>query len=241
MTEFLIQTVNGKVVHDFAFELIKSIEYHEWYYKPNIDLKYTLTEGLLKPNCVPIGSLEFVLGYLKHYYDLEPKPINVPKELMVEEFSKRKMWFGNSGIVDNRNVFIKSMEKYKSITGYSEHLGIIPNDHMYQMSEIVDIYSEWRAFVDKGKLVGLQNYAGEFTMFPNIELIQKMIKAYTEAPISYTLDIGIGENGTFVIEIHPFFSCGLYGYSNYKLIPYMFIRTFRDIIKSVISPENITP
>jgi len=228
MTEFLIQSKNGKVIHDFAFELIKSIEFHEWYYKPNVDLKYTLTEGLLKPHCIPIGSLDFVQDYLNQFYDIKLKPINVPEQLMMPKFSQREIWF-STGINEYSGVFIKSMEKYKHITGYGEHLGIVPKDHKYQVSNIIEIDSEWRAFVDKGKLVGLQNYAGEFTIFPNVKQIEKMIKAYTEAPISYTLDVGINAAGTFVIEVHPMVSVGLYGFSNHNLIPYMFIRAFREI------------
>ena len=30
MLKFLIQTIDGEVVHDFAFELLRAIEYHKW-------------------------------------------------------------------------------------------------------------------------------------------------------------------------------------------------------------------
>ena len=45
------------------------------------------------------------------------------------------------------------------------------------------------------------------------------------------LDVGINENGTFVLECHNFFSCGFYGFSNHQLIPLMFKSWFRECVK----------
>lgn len=53
-----------------------------------------------------------------------------------------------------------------------------------------------------------------------------MITAYTNSPRAYTLDIGINEFGTTVIEVHPFVSCGLYGFHDLKVLPQMFIAGF---------------
>ena len=107
------------------------------------------------------------------------------------------------------------------------------NQLIYQFSQVILIDSEWRAFVYKGKLVGLQNYCGEFTLFPDVEKIKEMIKAYKSAPIAYTLDVGINANGTFVIEVHDFFSCGLYGFSDSSL-PFMFSQWFHQYIQIIL-------
>ena len=48
----------------------------------------------------------------------------------------------------------------------------------------------------------------------------------------YTLDIGVNDGGTFVIECHIMMSVGLYGFSCLKLLPLMFHNAFKEIIKN---------
>lgn len=57
-----------------------------------------------------------------------------------------------------------------------------------------------------------------------------MIKQYITAPIAYTLDVGISDGKTVVIEVHDFFSCGFYGFSDHTIIPFMFSRWFIEYI-----------
>jgi len=61
-------------------------------------------------------------------------------------------------------------------------------------------------------------------------LIKQMIQDYKSAPKAYTLDVGINEKGTFIIECHTFFSCGLYGFTDYKLLPLMFISAWNELV-----------
>ena len=100
----------------------------------------------------------------------------------------------------------------------------------YQISELIDIDSEWRCFVYNNELVGLQNYIGDFTLFPSIDAIKHMIKEYISSPVAYTLDVGVNKDNTFVIEVHDFFSCGLYGFFNHKVLPFMFRDWFNECI-----------
>ena len=51
-----------------------------------------------------------------------------------------------------------------------------------------------------------------------------------DAPIAYTLDVGINDKGTFVIEVHDFFSCGLYGFADVGILPSMLNRWFQEFI-----------
>ena len=100
----------------------------------------------------------------------------------------------------------------------------------YQMSEYMHIESEWRVFVYNGKMVGLQNYGGDYTIFPNKAKIQKLIHYYKSAPMAYTLDVGVNDYETFVIEVHDFFSCGLYGFADHNIYPYMLYRWFHEYL-----------
>jgi hypothetical protein len=261
--KFLIQKINGKVVHDFSFTLLESIRFNNWFHNNN-DMKFRLvnTFDVIEPDdiypmpfkpChkeyIPIGSVEFVTDFLMHFYNLNPKPVNVPEELFRHpsfDFTKRHIFNGSNDDIKNckGKYFVKSNDKIKG-TQYTinyPNYYILP-DGNYQFSEFIDIETEWRAFVYQGKLVGLQNYTGDFTKFPSVFKIEEMISVYKSAPIAYTLDVGVGEskydndnglflgNETFVIECHDFFSCGLYGFADHNILPNMFNRWFNEYIK----------
>ena len=53
--DFLIQTVKGKVRHDFSFTLLESIEYQKWIGK-NYKGTVVFTDGPKMPNYIPVGS-----------------------------------------------------------------------------------------------------------------------------------------------------------------------------------------
>jgi hypothetical protein len=241
---FLIQTVQNSIVHDFSFQLIEAIKFHNWYYNKPI-YEYILSNTTDRPklnklqyyplnDVIPIGTVEFVLEYLNRYYNINNiKPLNIPKELMKSEYLKRwaKYTLNDTNIVNTGDtpIFVKDNAKIKGFTNIIEpNKGYSPGE--YLVSEYIDIWSEWRAFVFNSQLVGLNNYSGEFTQFPDVEIILSMIRDYNKTE-AYTLDIGINEKGTFIIECHDFFSCGLYGFNDYKLLPRMFISTLNKLIK----------
>ena len=247
--KFLIQKINGQIVHDFSFTLLESIRYHNWIHDGK-DITYQFINVFKNddslqfvPNhkkFVPIGSVEFVNQFLSHFYGFVLKPINVPKELF--HYAGREIFNGNESSLKvlHGDYFVKSNDNIK---GFTEIIGCSSSDNQfpdappignYQISEFVsNIESEWRAFVYEGKLVGLQNYSGDFTIFPNVGIIKDMIKMYKSAPIAYSLDVGINEDrGIFVIECGAFSSMGLYGFADHKLLPYMFYKCFYECIKN---------
>lgn len=100
-----------------------------------------------------------------------------------------------------------------------------------------DIESEWRVFVYKGKGVDIKNYSGDPFVFPNADRIYQFIDQYTEAPEAYTLDVAVTNKGTWVLECHDFFSCGLYG-STDKNIPFMLNRAWFNIKNKILKHKN---
>jgi hypothetical protein len=224
MKQFQIQTVNGQIVHDFAFALIEMIKYNDWYYGQK-KYDYILTDTVLEsPNKIPIGSLDFVFTYLKY----KPKPINIPIELRKEKYLKRVLYEANKkDIKFDKKLFIKSATDYKSFTDIVKRPDEVP-EGIYIVSDVIDIKSEWRAFVFCDRLLDVRRYAGDFRVFPDIKLIEEMIKDYKTSPDAYTLDVGVNDNGTFVIEVHPFASCGLYGFTHY-LLPEMFVKGLNSL------------
>lgn len=244
--KFLIQKIDGRIQHDFSFTLLKSIEYMQWVRNDPkaVKVKYYHCEYNgdfgFKPfhvNYVPVGSVEFVSAWFNQFYGVKPKPINVPEELF--GFSHRKIE-NVTNMELGRYVgdyYIKSNDKIK---GYQEMIKLIPDMipydipiGQYQISTLTDIDSEWRCFVYMGDLVGMQHYSGDFKMFPCIEDIMLMIKAYKSAPNAYTLDIGIHDENNFVIECHDFFSCGLYGFADHRVLPYMFYRWHQQYLRKI--------
>jgi len=251
--KFLIQKFPAGITHDFAFTLIESIRFNNWLHNEEHDKKmgYRLikyTSDCFKPyhqKYIPIGSVEFVTAFLQHFYNLTPKPINIPEELFDICYTQRKIFNGTHLSLENHigTFFVKSNDKIKYFTElvdcnengmYGTTYSVSIPDGNYQISEYLGgIDSEWRAFVYDGKLVGLQNYSGDFTKFPNVSTIKSMIYAYKSAPVAYTLDVAVCAYTTVIIEVHDFFSCGLYGFADHKILPYMFRRWFSHYTKGI--------
>ena len=74
--EFLIQTIEGKVKHDFTFTLLESIEYQNWLRDDEpFEAMYMHYN---RPDQIPIGSVEFVSDYMLKHHGVIPKPRNIP-------------------------------------------------------------------------------------------------------------------------------------------------------------------
>ena len=246
--KFLIQKIDGEIRHDFSFALLESVRFKNWLMRGSkedkIKVKFINTHELKEPddiyppiefklfhsNYIPVGSVEFVTAFLQEFYGLTPKPRNVPEELF--EYAGRGIYNGTEkDFPKYKKFFAKSNSGIKKFAEIVENGNTLKPDN-YQFSEFISIDSEWRAFVYENKLVGLQNYTGEFTIFPNIKTIKGMIEKYKDsAPIAYTLDVGVNDDGTFVIECHDFFSCGLYGFADHAKLPLMLNKWFHQYIQ----------
>lgn len=236
MTTFLIQSANGSVLHDFSFTLVEAVKFNNWYYDEQM-YDYLLTEAVPHDtpdkDIVPIGSVEFVREYARKNFGIENiRPINIPSRLMKREYLKR--WvridtYDEPQVNTNGKIFIKSNDIIKGKTDVLRVGETIPQGE-WLISEYVDIDSEWRCFIFNNRLVGLKNYAGSFTIFPDVELINKMTGELDTG--AYTLDVGINSKGTFVLEVHDFASVGLYGFSDYTLLPKMFVSGWKKILTS---------
>lgn len=223
--KFLIQTYDGIVKHDFSFTLLESCRYQNWM-RQTEDFEHRFTDEEMYANYIPIGSNEFVQNYLKEYFGLSVTPINIPFELQQEKYLKRNIKFGTKNDIEGIK-FVKSTTKIKQYTEIvDKRFNDIPDDN-YLISDVVKIDSEWRTFVYNGMVVGLQNYAGDFCKFPNVNTIKEMIRDYKDCPPAYTLDVGVNDKDTFIIEVHDFFSCGLYGFADHRYLPFMFSRWYK--------------
>lgn len=264
MIKFLLQTIEGKVKHDFVFGLEQAIEYQNWRGN-DMCCKYCSLEDITHfymsdedlEDYVPVGTVQFVLAYIDRFIlkrgGFLIRPLNVPVALqsyagrhlcdhVIDDESREGIyehWKGKIG--EDGSMFVKSNERIKSKVNDFYYAGdLLDKDELpdgeYQISSRIDIISEYRCFVYNDRLVGIQYYSGDFTVFPDVRTIEYMLSEYRydygngNAPQAFTLDVAVTSEGkTVVMEVHEFFSCGLYGFDDYTVLPYMFVRTFNDI------------
>jgi len=240
---FLVQKVDNKIVHDYAFELVQAKEYFDWRRIDKLSIRYLNYVNLLGTTVknpdryIPVGEVGFVAAYIQQFYPQAAdalRPLNVPPEL----FPYAGRTIVNVDSVEDLDVFktprlfVKSNKRIKWPGN-----GPVPVDVDMgmllgcQVSEVVEVGSEWRVFVFRNQIRHIANYGGECTLFPDAVSIKSMIGTYAEkAPVAYTLDVGVKPGGeTFVMECHRFFSCGLYGFNDHAVIPYMLSQAWFEI------------
>lgn len=187
-----------------------------------------------------IGSVESTSEFFKSLNIKEPEYIGYPE--ILHKYLNRKIEKTTLGDCKKYKYpyFIKPANKVKKFTGTT-----VENDKQFEIlhkymyveletevfkSDVVDIKSEYRCFVHKNKLVGLEWYIGDYTIFPNIVIINDIIESYSKnSPIAYALDVGIDDKGqTFLLEINDFWAIGSYGF-NSKIYLQMLIDRMNQI------------
>lgn len=236
MSKFIIQceNIDGNLVpmFDFCFEMIQAIKYQNWFRREKLH-EFILTDkdGDMYKDYIPIGSVEFVSEHMRKYHGAgDIRPLNIPEELypfakrMVSRVERSEVW---KMLFKYNTLFIKDDDKIK---GFSDVCNCNTNLPVcnYFVSEIINIESEWRGFVRNGELLDIKCYSGNFEVFPNIEEVKKMISSYKDAPPAYTIDVAVTDKKeTVIIECHNFFSCGLYGFNDYRYLIDMFIKAYQ--------------
>ena len=193
-------------------------------------------------NAIPVGTIDFVSIWLNKVHKKTLNPIEIPPCLRTDEFLKRQYKIVNASQLPQKGkYFIKDVSVLKSFNsnGYTDlsqlHLDdilyssqeieekiknnndefaiFLNKDHIYQVSELVEVLSEYRVYFINGEIENISNYNGDCRLFPDIKLIEKANLIYSiqkDYPISYTMDVMVNNRGTSIIEIHPFTSIGLY-------------------------------
>lgn len=196
------------------------------------------TKGL-----IPLNVPEVLRTFAGRYvWDIDCEEA-IPDELKPNDFVKYSAPLGHTELIhkiDNEPIqlFRKSLYKIKDETnGFIDYDVNKPEDKEkligYQVSrKINDIRSEWRVFVHHNEVKQVCYYDGDPLVFPDSHRIKHMVERYAmeEAPIAYTLDVAVTDYSTYVMEVHRFFSCGLYGFSDYRTLPYMFSQAWHEMM-----------
>lgn len=137
-------------------------------------------------------------------------PLDYPEEL--KDFLGRRIWkstlFSITSHADSWHVFVKPIWDVKRFSGTvldkSEDLiklGGGLEDIPVWCSEKVNFLSEWRLWVLRGEIIGLNPYAGRWDLFPNVERMKQAVAAFHSAPCGYALDFGVTDDGrTLLVE-----------------------------------------
>ena len=182
----------------------------------------------IKYRVIPITSVEKTEKYLKNVYHVNMPPIEVPAQL-TKYRPGYKVMQGKDIPKESANnkYFIKRIDKLKSWNSLlydGDVSAYIELEALYSVSPRVNILSEWRVFVHNRNIAACQNYLGSPITFPDPELIQEMVSAYTDnAPGAYTLDVAVIRDkeekiSTIPLEVHPFVACGLYGFEDREVL-----------------------
>jgi hypothetical protein len=231
MGRYLLQT-DAKDL-DIEYMLVKNKIEHNKFLFDYLDLD---TESMLKEakeGDIPIGDINYVTKFIQKVYNIEKEnPIEIPKYLRTEGFLKRsyKILTYDQLVQLSGKVFIKDvseLKKFSSIvnTDYeniadffetknkNDYSLVLDKTHLFQVSSIYDVESEYRVYVIDNDIVAIENYNGDCTVLPDVDLIEKavqMIMVHERYLKSYTIDVMVGRRGTALAEIHNFASVGLY-------------------------------
>lgn len=171
---------------------------------------------------IPVGTIQFVEAWFRKYRGIDNiYPLEIPEFLRTAKFLKRDYRIVPYGEVPREGKwFVKDVTQMKEFTfsGNVEHLWadpdiIIDKSHMFQVSTLEDILSEYRIYFIDGEIENVCNYDGHVDIFPDMGFIHEVNAVYKRQqsyPCSYTMDIMVTEKGTSLIELHPFVAVGLY-------------------------------
>jgi hypothetical protein len=212
---------------------------------------------------IPVGTIDFVTAWLNIFKGIDKiNPIEVPPCLRTDEFLKRKYSIvSKDNIPTQGEYFIKDASQLKvfsysgrlesflvddlwqkPVNEFDTSLRLNPN-HLYQVSEVVNILSEYRVYIISGEIEAIAHYNGDPCVFPDVNLIQKANNIYyiqRDYPTSYSMDIMITNRGTSICEIHPYTSIGHYNLLNGSNLAYAYRDGMDYIIKHNTKPTEFS-
>jgi hypothetical protein len=230
-----IQTIDGDFVNDAAFYFNNGCKLLGIEVELFEDKDFDSIE--LKENEMMGAGVPVMVKTFEKFGGLIPAPLDIPKEL--ESFCGREINIGTLKELYNSTsypVFVKPAEKGKLFDGQvvscKEELELFKYVDEHQgwdtkvfSSEVVKIVSEFRCFVIKGEVYDCRKYKGEFSSVPDFDLIQECVDAYKTAPVAYSIDFGVLDDGrTILIEANDGYSLGPYGFDSYNYTRMMILR-----------------
>lgn len=221
-------------------------------------------DNLIKRNLF-VGSVEFMREVFKRIGISDVRvPRNSDRDCQIITLKEAHE------IAREKRIFIKSYD-IKLFTGLildgviHSCLNDLPEDTKVMAYEPFEeeIESEWRVYVKDHKMIDSRNYSGDFTINPDYDYVENVIKnnsiittnytgdysikpdynyiqnikknSRTTFPMAYTIDVGIFESGkNEVIEYNDMWAIGNYGIPND-----LYIRALRERYFEIVRSVNL--
>ncbi len=183
------------------------------FYRETKEIKETGKEDIIVGGVFPTKWKLELLGC--KYPELD-----YPEEL--EVYLGRKIWKSKINTVnsdpDMWPVFVKPYID-KKFTGRvvrsTEDLigcGSCYENYDVICSDVVNIKTEWRAFIRYGRVLDVRRYKGDWRLHYDPSVIEECVSDYRSQPAAFAMDFGVTEDGkTILIEVNDGFSIGSYG------------------------------
>jgi len=151
-----------------------------------------------------------------------PTPIDFPVSVVKSGLLNREIVtmklndFVNDFKRTNNPMFVKPVQTKLfdgALISKQEHLSYLRLENCdVFVCDPIEILSEHRVYVHNKKAIYSCNYSGDFRISPDFSYADKLIDAYKEQPIAYTIDVAILKDGSMtVIEFNDFWAIGSYG------------------------------
>jgi len=173
----------------------------------------------LGPEVALSGFVGDVLAALKQLGKPSPPNIDYPDEL--RPWMGREVWRSTLGKIRRTvdPVFFKPVEEklftgfvWRSPDGDRMRVATLRDDVDVWVSECVDFVSEYRCFVNGGKIVGCRLYDGDWSRAPDRKVVESAVAAYRSSPQAYSIDFGVTSDGrTLLVEVNDAYALGAYG------------------------------
>lgn len=226
-----INPLTGIPATDTGFAMIEADRYRQWLQNEPSCISFQSDTAALGTDSIPVGTIEWT----EQVSGIHLTPINVPPELRKPPFVSRTCLDVQADSLEEvfseygSPLFVKSGAAYKKWPAdLFKEAEDVPADFSYFVSTPVDFIAEWRAFIFRGSVVDVRQYSGDWRQSKNIPIAWLDGLARTTMLQAHTIDFGLTEHGPELIEIHPFISCGLYGFENYTKIIQMTVTAWRE-------------
>jgi hypothetical protein len=162
---------------------------------------------------VPVGTVEFTNHYCALNKISLPENISYPPELT--KYLGRNI---RQDIFENvkDEEFVKPIQT-KLFTGAIKRdlTERVENNTKVWVSDPVEFAAEYRCYVIDGKVVAHSRYDdGDDEILFDYYVVDEMTKSYYNQPIGYSIDVGVSNGKTVLVEVNDGWSLGLYRWGN---------------------------
>lgn len=162
---------------------------------------------------IPLGTVQFCTNYMDHMnVGIHSTPLDYPYSL--RKYLGREVRFGYVNTARLTDYIKPRITKEFTCAPKSEVEKILTltSDKLVWISEPISIGQEYRLYVLNGEVVGYSRYDDllEQDILPDWNVVENMIKDFDSSPVSYTLDVGISDGKTILVEVNDMWATGFY-------------------------------